>query len=1138
MLAAMALSPLAALSLPILQNEQWRESARQFGDSVRARIHETLDAEGFQRWAREMDDNLTFMDWTYKYTGVDMSYIWDPELWVKFKEAVWLDRPDLFWNKLAERIEYKSIIPQAGIVGDMRISYAKFLQLLEADRVKRVVVYGDMKTAVVEVPHPWYASIFSAPGAYPWLEDGNGNPLSLLVPDPAAPDDPLRWYCPEMPEWNMEKYRFYVDLPGDFWESGIMMRYLRSKEVKVEWDAATGQYVLPHKAFTKVFQVRTELQLLDPSESWDFLSWLTTADKLQFYEKAAGVCLFFRLFSLSIDYASGTPIWKKWTTRKKKKKPKEQSMWERLTASTAREFMSKDEKTGKMRDTGVRFKDIAGLNHILVEMREVVKMLLNDPAYAKVGAKVPRGIIFQGPPGTGKTYLARAIAGEAGVTFFSSVGSEFVEMFAGIAAARVNNLFVTARKRAPAIIFIDEIDAIGRARSTLGGDPGSMERESALLAMLVQMDGIHGKLEQVLTIGATNLAEELDQALLRPGRFENVYEIPNPGPVARLEILKYHSRNKKLEDETVLTKVAEVTQGWSAASLANLMNEAAILTVRRSVDKISLGMALELVEGIDWGMRTPKIPSGEAKDRLALVTAAKAVAFALTPGMEKIDVVSMWSRKRGLGPSVEFVPSEKNLDPNWHPEQVDIMDWATNVKVNAAPIGDQPLGNFLHVAGMLVPLYSSRAAELAFFGPDGVSLASAAPLSDCFQIGYYCVRNSMVHPRFKSLPPFHTFVYLGEDPKGNNERDPLAGNIDEELGYHKLTLTLLKASWRRSQKLVSERRTAIVKVAEAMMQAEDERISGDKLVEIIESTPLDDASDIEIQSDFMPILKEVLGRVPRAMAEGEKDAPALDFEDVAAAERRDRAAQGSEGTSEGASYLGSGRPGMATFRGPGSTSFGSSTSSSAEPRGQGEASTSGRAETGAGRPGMTSFRGFGQAGFSGTGPPFFKSPPPSAPSSKSSGAGGGEPSSSSSSGTAPAIQLSDDAIASVARAIMGRLDIVDLVGRNTADEFAERIQEALLDPETVNRLQAVRRWVEQPGAPFPPPPPAKDIPTPSYGTTADSLDAWRQRNVNVITWSAVDMLYNQRQRRYFAQDADLPMGEAPARALLGPKQQQ
>lgn len=186
--------------------------------------------------------------------------------------------------------------------------------------------------------------------------------------------------------------------------------------------------------------------------------------------------------------------------------------------------------------------------------------------------------------------MARAIAGEAGVTFLSAVGSEFVEMFAGVAAARVNSLYHEARKKAPCIIFIDEIDAIGRSRSSLGNDPGSMERESALLSMLVQLDGIHGNLESVLTIGATNLAQELDQALLRPGRFEVVYEIPSPGPVARLQILGYHAKNKPLENGGTLQKVAEVTNGWSAAALANLMNEAAILTVR--VMQLMSGMIL------------------------------------------------------------------------------------------------------------------------------------------------------------------------------------------------------------------------------------------------------------------------------------------------------------------------------------------------------------------------------------------------------------------------------------------------------------------------------------------------------------------------------------------------------------------
>jgi len=1080
MVAAMAMSPFAALSLPLVQNPTWIDSISEFGERLRSKVRDTVDGSSFQKWASSVDEGLTFMEWTYKYTGVDLTYIWDPELWVKFKQAVWADEPEIFWNELADRIQYKGVIPQAGIVGDMRISYSKFLQLLEANRVKRVVVYGDMKTAVVEVPHPWTASIMPNPDGHVWYEDKEGKPLNLLIPNPQAPDDPLQWYCPEMPEWNMEKYRFYVDLPGDFWDSGVMLRYLRSREVQVLWDERAGHFVLPHEAFNKVFQVKTELQVLDPSESWDFMSWLLQDNKVEFYEKAAAVCVFGRSVTIALNLLTGTPAWKMWRTRKKKKKSKEENMWERLTASTAREFMTKDAKTGKMRDTGVRFADIAGLDHIVLEMREVVKMLLNDPQYAKVGAKCPRGIIFQGPPGTGKTYLARAIAGEAGVTFYSAVGSEFVEMFAGVAAARVNNLFSTARKRAPAIIFIDEIDAIGRARSALGSDPGSMERESALLAMLVQMDGIHGKLEQVLTIGATNLAQELDQALLRPGRFEVVYEIPSPGPVARLEILRYHSRNKSLDDTAMLARVAEVTQGWSAASLANLMNEAAILTVRRGVDKISLPMVMELVEGLNWGTRAARIPPSEAKDRLAMVTAAKAVAFALTPGLDPIKFVTLWSQRRGLGPYVEFTRSEENLEPGWHPEMPDIMDFTTNIKTNAASIGDERLGEFLHVASLLIPLYAPRACELAFFGKEGVSLATAAPIADCFEIGYHCVRNSMVHPRFKSMPPLHTFIWLGEDAAGVNQRDPLAVGLNEELGYHTLTLTLLKASWRRTQKLVAERRSAIIKVAEEMLSAKDERISGTRLVEIIESTPLDDASDISIDNDFMPILKEVLGRVPNVVLEGSR----------AADEDQQQPAAGS--------------------------------SSSTAP-----ASMPTRLVTDA----TTTFRA---AGAGATGSVSFSRPQAPSTSSVSSATTTSQPASQ----PAPELKLDDATLLAVSKAIMGRLDVVDLVGRNTAYEIAERVRDALLDPETVQRLSAVRRYVEDMKAEFPPAPLEAEISGPLYGEVSGSLEYWKRRVFSNISWSAVEMLYTQRQLNYFKQDMDVPRFEDTSRGKKAKKEKE
>eukprot|EP00798_Chlamydomonas_sp_ICE-L_P009427 gene9427-4068_t len=274
---------------------------------------------------------------------------------------------------------------------------------------------------------------------------------------------------------------------------------------------------------------------------------------MDFYEKSAAFCVFGRGLTLVLAFLAGTPVFKIWRSRKNKKKKKEESTWQRLTASRAKEFMTKDKKTGKLKDTGDCWS--WGGDHGSIE-RE------SEQGFSPC---VSRGAAGGGDPGGIELLLAVVIPED--------------RVLAG------------------------------------GGDPGSIERESALLAMLVQMDGIHGKLESVLTIGATNLAQELDQALLRPGRFEVVYEIPSPGPVARLEILRYHAKNKAMESENVLAKVAEVTQGWSAAALANLLNEGAILTVRRSIPKVTQGLLLELVEGLNWGEKTPKIPNSEAKNR-------------------------------------------------------------------------------------------------------------------------------------------------------------------------------------------------------------------------------------------------------------------------------------------------------------------------------------------------------------------------------------------------------------------------------------------------------------------------------------------------------------------------------------------
>lgn len=316
---------------------------------------------------------------------------------------------------------------------------------------------------------------------------------------------------------------------------------------------------------------------------------------------------------------------------------------------------------GKKRDTGVRYSDVAGIDSILFQIKEVVSMLLRqDSRYEEIGASPPRGIIFAGPPGTGKTLLAKAMAGEAGVPFFACSGSEFVEMYSGVAAARIRDLFKLARKVAPSIIFIDEIDAIARSRTLNaagGGGGGALEREQGLLQLLVEMDGFERD-DSVLVIGATNLVESMDAAILRPGRFGKILRLDPPRVRNRWRILRLHATGKPLDrsgDDVVeratgeradalLWRAAQKTKGWSGAELANLMNEAAILMVRHDKDQIDWEILAEALEKRDLTAKPSPPPKGEAGRRLALIHAARAVASAITPGFPRVDGVGIDGR--------------------------------------------------------------------------------------------------------------------------------------------------------------------------------------------------------------------------------------------------------------------------------------------------------------------------------------------------------------------------------------------------------------------------------------------------------------------------------------------------------------
>merc|ERR1719488_255930 len=304
--------------------------------------------------------------------------------------------------------------------------------------------------------------------------------------------------------------------------------------------------------------------------------------------------------------------------------------------------------------TGVTFDDVAGCDASKLELEEVVDFLSNPEKYDKVGAQSPRGVMLEGPPGTGKTLLARAVAGEAGVPFISCSGSEFVEMFVGVGASR--------------IIFIDEIDAIGRQRSSGGGFASNDEREQTLNQILTEMDGFSGN-TGVIVIAATNRADILDNALLRPGRFDRRVPVDLPDKAGRVEILKVHCRDKPLAPDVDLDAIASRAIGFSGASLQNLMNEAAIVAARREKEVITFDEIDFAIDRLQVGMQKPSTQGFQNKDaarkRQELVAwheAAHAVMAALTPGYDGVAKVTIIPRTNGAGGFTLFTPSEDRME--------------------------------------------------------------------------------------------------------------------------------------------------------------------------------------------------------------------------------------------------------------------------------------------------------------------------------------------------------------------------------------------------------------------------------------------------------------------------------------------
>ena len=325
----------------------------------------------------------------------------------------------------------------------------------------------------------------------------------------------------------------------------------------------------------------------------------------------------------------------------------------------AMQFGKTNAKTTPATRPKVKFKDVAGIDEAVEELEEVRDFLADPERFRKLGAKIPRGVLLVGPPGTGKTLLAKAVAGEAGVPFFTISGSEFVEMFVGVGASRVRDLFKNAKEQAPAIIFIDEIDAVGRQRGAgLGG--GHDEREQTLNQLLVEMDGFEES-ESVILIAATNRPDVLDPALLRPGRFDRQITVDRPDVRGREQILRVHTANKPLDTDVSFEKLAQLTVGFAGADLANLLNEAALLTARRNRSLISMDEIEESMERVMAGpQRKSRVMSEAERTTIAYHESGHALVGHVLDNADPVHKISIISRGQALGYTMQL-PAEDHF---------------------------------------------------------------------------------------------------------------------------------------------------------------------------------------------------------------------------------------------------------------------------------------------------------------------------------------------------------------------------------------------------------------------------------------------------------------------------------------------
>ncbi|MBQ4003975.1 MAG: ATP-dependent zinc metalloprotease FtsH [Firmicutes bacterium] len=482
--------------------------------------------------------------------------------------------------------------------------------------------------------------------------------------------------------------------------------------------------------------------------------------------------------------------------------------------------------------TKVTFRDVAGLDEEKAELEEIVDFLKSPKKYTDLGARIPKGVLLVGPPGTGKTYISKAVAGEAGVPFFSISGSDFVEMFVGVGASRVRDLFDEAKKNAPCIVFIDEIDAVGRRRGAgIGG--GNDEREQTLNQLLVEMDGF-GINEGIIVLAATNRPDVLDPAILRPGRFDREVTIGTPDIKGREAVFRVHSKNKPLGKDVNIKTLAKRTPGFTPADIENMMNEAALLTARRNGSEIHMEDLEEAITRVIAGpKKKSKVMSDKEKRLTAFHEAGHAVVMRATPGADPVHQVTIMPRGRAGGFTMQLPEEDKYY---------------------------MTKGDMLHE---IQHLLGGRVAEALVMGD--ISTGASNDLERATKIAHDMVAK---YGMSETIGPLNYSsadeVFLGRDfTSKQNFSEELASKIDKEVH------DIMTNAYAETEKILLEHREELHRVAEALLEMET--LDADQFEALYTNTStVEELENIQKEADAARAEKERLEAEKKAFLEAEE----------------------------------------------------------------------------------------------------------------------------------------------------------------------------------------------------------------------------------------------------------------------------